>query len=114
MKTAKPQSKPAIPSIRITSDKPVGRTATRSRYEDLFRQLTPEANCLVFDDWKACNRVAQALETWSRRHIHKDCRVISTKAYPADGKPRCWLAYPAAALPPATVHRGHWPKKAST
>ena len=94
--------------MKITNDKPVGKSAQMSRYAQLFAQLTPEQNCIVFDDQKEMERVSQALDAWAQRNI-KGAKVTTTKRYPADGKPRCWLIYPHQ---PKTAVRGNFPRAA--
>lgn len=94
--------------MQITSDKPTGKAAQTSRYQQLFSQLTPENNCLVFDEIKEMERVAQALDAWAHRHV-KGGKVTTTKRYPKDGKPRCWLIWPEDAIPAKTAIRGNFP-----
>ena len=72
--------------MKITNDRPTGKAAQTSRYQQLFSQLTPENNCLVFDEIKEMERVAQALDAWAHRHV-KGGKVTTTKRYPADGSP---------------------------
>lgn len=92
----------------ITSD-PVeqyhGRGAP-GRYDAIFRKLTPESNCIVFDDFAEMERVAQALERYIKQAKISGAKVRTTKAYPSDGKPRCWLVYPEN---PRTTIRGPFP-----
>jgi len=95
--------------MKITSDKITGKAAQTSVYHQLFSQLKPEANCIVFDTVAEMNRVSQALEGWARKHVGKGCRIVTTKRHPSDGKPRCWLIYPED---PKTTIRGHFPKAA--
>ena len=95
--------------MKITNDKPEGRSSVRSRYHDTFSQLTPDNNCLVCDDWKEANRVGQALENWAKKNSPKGCKVVTQKSYKTDGKPRCWLVWPADAIPPKTALRGNFP-----
>ena len=92
--------------MKITNDKPVGRSAQASRYHSTFVQLSPEKNCIVFDDQKQMESTSQALETWVKKHVPGG-KVTTTKRYPADGKPRCWLIYPHQ---PKTAVRGNFPK----
>ena len=92
----------------ITSD-PVEQYQGRGnpgRYDEIFRKLTPEANCLVFDDFAEMEKVAQAMGGWIKRVKLKGGKVKTTKAYPADNKPRCWLVYPEG---PRTQIRGPFP-----
>ena len=97
--------------MKITSDKPSGKAAMASTYHDLFSQLTHENNCIVFETKKEMDKVSQALDNWSKKHIHKDCLVRTTKAHIPDGKPRCWLIWPRHALPVKSEIRGNWPAK---
>ena len=106
-------SNETMPKFTITSD-PVeqyhGRGNT-GRYDAIFRQLTPEQNCLVFDDFTEMEKVAQALDGWIKRVKLKGGKVKTTKAYPLDNKPRCWLVLPPVVEPPKTEIRGHFPKE---
>ena len=95
--------------MKITNDKPEGRSVTQSRYHDTFVQLTPDRNCIVCEDAKEVNRIAQALENWAKKHAPKGCKVITQVRYKTDGKPRCWLVWPADAIPPKTAVRGNFP-----
>jgi len=95
--------------MKITNDPIMGRAAKLGQYEALFQQLSPKANCIVSDDYKEIDRVAQALEGWAKKHV-PGAKVRTTKAYPVDGKPRCWLVYPEQ---PNTKIRGNWPTKAA-
>lgn len=95
--------------MKITSDKPAGKVAQTSRYHEAFSKLTPEKNCIVCDDMKEMGRVSQALEGWAKKNIGKDVKVVTTKRYPSDGKPRCWLIWTEA---PKTTIRGNFPKAA--
>ena len=94
--------------MKITNDRPTGKAAQTSRYQQLFSQLTPENNCLVFDEIKEMERVAQALDAWAHRHV-KGGKVTTTKRYPADGKPRRWLIWPKVEAAPKTAIRGNFP-----
>jgi hypothetical protein len=94
--------------MKITDDKPAGRTAARSQYHEVFAQLTPEKNCLKFDTFKEMSRVAQSLEDWAHKYVDKGCKVITTRAHPKDGLPRCWLIWPTA---PKTALRGPFPAR---
>ena len=81
--------------MKITAEKPTGRSATKSRYHDVFSKLTQESNCIAgLDDEKECNKIAQALENWAKKNIGKGCRVTTQKSHPNDGKPRIWLWWP--------------------
>ena len=97
--------------MKITNDKPTGKTVQSSRYQSLFAQLTPEKNCIVFEDIKEMSKVSQALDAWAQRHV-KGGKVTTTKSYPVDGKPRCWLTWPENAIPAKTAIRGNFPKVA--
>jgi hypothetical protein len=92
--------------MKITSDKPLGRSVQSSLYEDVFQQLNPVSNCIVLDTPKETNKVALALNAWAKKHS-PGTKVISTKKYQKDGKPRVWLIYPDA---PKSVIRGNFPK----
>lgn len=94
--------------MKITNDPMLGRPAAQSQYDAIFAKLTPEANCLVCEDWKEANRVSQALDSWAKKNIDKACKVRSTRRYKADGLPRVWLIWPEQAK---SVVRGNWPKK---
>lgn len=95
--------------MKITSDKFQGKAAQMSIYHKTFLKLTPEANCIVCEDEKEMGRVSQALDAWARKHIGDKAKVVTTKKYPSDGKPRCWLVWPEA---PKTTIRGNFPKVA--
>ena len=95
--------------MKITSDKPTGKVAQMSRYHDTFVKLTPEQNCIVLDDEKELGRVSQALEAWGKKHLGKAAKVNTTKRYPKDGKPRCWLIWPKVEADPKTAIRGNFP-----
>ena len=75
-------------------------------YDAEFRKLTPESNCMVFDDFAVMEKVAQALDGYIKRMKLTGCKVKTTKSYPSDGKPRCWLVYPEG---PRTQIRGPFP-----
>lgn len=92
--------------MKITNDKPTGKSTQSSIYHELFSQLTPENNCIVFDDMQALGRVSQALDAWAKRYIRLNTRIVTTKSFPADGKPRCWLIWPE---PTKTQIRGNFP-----
>ena len=95
--------------MKITSDKFEGKAAQSSRYHEIFSKLSPASNCIVFEDEKEMAKVSQALETWGKRHIGKGCKVVTTKKYPKDGFPRCWLIWPEEVK---TAIRGNFPKAA--
>lgn len=95
--------------MKITNDKLTGKAAQTSAYDATFRKLTPENNCIVFDDLKEMERTSQALDGWAQKYIHPKCRVKTTKRYPSDGLPRCWLLWPADAVPAKSVIAGNWP-----
>ena len=80
------------------------------KYDAIFEQLTPTQNCIVLDDEKTSNSVAQSLEDWAKKKGLKGCKVKTTKAYPGDKKPRVWLVFPE---PPKTQIRGNFPKEAA-
>lgn len=95
----------------ITSD-PVDQYQGRGvqgRYDSTFEQMTPAKNCIVFDDHKDMERVSQAMERWAKNNL-RGAKVRTTKAYKADGKPRCWLVFPPVAPVPKTEIRGNFPK----
>lgn len=96
--------------MKITNDPIHCKAAIESQYAELFRQLTPESNCIVFETKAEMDRVSQALDGWSRRFLGKGTKVRTTARYVTDGKPRCWLVFPEAATPPKTVVRGNFPK----
>jgi len=96
--------------MKITNDRPTGKAAQSSRYHAIFSQLTPENNCLICEDEKEVNRVSQALDAWAQKHVSPKAKVISTKRYPKDGKPRCWLIWPEDATPAKTAIRGNFPR----
>ena len=75
----------------ITSD-PVDQYNGRGvpgRYDAEFARLTPKNNCIVFDDFSEMEKVAQAMDGWIKRANLTGAKVKTTKAYKADGKPRC-------------------------
>jgi len=90
----------------VTSDAFAGRSAAKSRYEEVFKKLSPKTNCIVCMDKKELGRVSQALEAWAKRHV-PGAKVRTMGSYPKDGKPRCWLLYPDESR---TEIRGNWPK----
>lgn len=95
--------------MQITSD-PIEQYAGRGisgAYDDTFRKLTPKQNCLVFDEFRDMEKVAQAMDGWIKRQNLAGAKVKTTKAHPLDGKPRCWLVYPK---PVQTEVRGNFPK----
>ena len=98
--------------MKITSDPILGKAAQSSQYHELFSKLTPESNCIVFDTKKEMDKVSQALDGWALKHVHPKAKVKTTSRHPTDGKPRCWLIWPAEAVPAKTVIKGHWPKQA--
>lgn len=95
--------------MKITNDPMTGKAAVTSQYADEFAKLTPENNCIVFTDKKEMDRVSQALDNWALKHIGKGAKVKTTARYPKDGLPRCWLIFPAAAIPAKTAIRGNFP-----
>lgn len=98
--------------MKITNDPISTRAAQVGQYEPFFAKLSPENNCIAFDDKKEMERVAQALDKWCKRHIHKSAKVKTTARYDKDGKPRCWLIYPEEAIPAKTAVRGNFPRAA--
>lgn len=81
--------------MKITSEKPSGRSIQKSRYEEAFVQLTPEKNCISgLVDEKDANKIAQALENWAKKNIGTGIRVTTTKSHASDKKPRVWLWWP--------------------
>ena len=96
----------------ITSDPVIQRQgcAQPGQYDSLFDQLTPEKNCIILNDAKEANKIAQALEDWAKKRKMIGAKVKTTKAYPTDKKPRCWLVYPPAPEKPKTQIRGNFPK----
>ena len=100
--------------MKITNDKPAGRSASKSRYDDIFTKLTQEKNCIAgLTDAKDCNKVAHALENWAKKNIGQGCRVTTCGKYPTDQKPRIWLWWPMqpnTKAEPVTAIRGPWPK----
>lgn len=80
------------------------------RYDAEFSRLTPKNNCIVFDKFSDMEKVAQAMDGWIKRAKLTGARVKTTKAYPADGKPRCWLVFPPVPEKPKTEIRGNFPK----
>lgn len=84
--------------MKITAEKPTGRSYQKSRYHETFSKLTPESNCIAgLDNEKECNKIAQALENWAKKQIGAGIRVTTTKAHPSDKKPRIWLWWPMQA-----------------
>lgn len=98
--------------MKITNDPMTGKAAQTSQYAAEFSKLTPENNCIVFDNKKEMDRVSQALDNWAQKHVGKDAKVKTTARYPKDGHPRCWLIFPAAAIPAKTSIRGNFPMAA--
>lgn len=98
--------------MKITNDPMTGKAAQTSQYASEFAKLTPESNCIVFDSKKEMERVSQALDNWAQKHVGTGAKVKTTARYPADGLPRCWLIYPASAIPAKTAIRGNFPKAA--
>lgn len=96
----------------ITSDPVIQRQgyAQPGQYDSLFDQLTPEKNCIILNDAKEANKIAQALEDWAKKRKVVGAKVKTTKAYPTDKKPRCWLVFPPVAPVPKTQIRGNFPK----
>ena len=96
----------------ITSDPVIQRqgNAQPGQYDSLFDQLTPTNNCIILDDHKHVNKLAQALEDWAKKRKIIGAKVKTTKAYPTDKKPRIWLVFPPAPEKPKTQIRGNFPK----
>ena len=96
----------------ITSDPVIQRQgcAQPGQYDSLFDQLTPEKNCIILNNAKEANKIAQALEDWAKKRKMIGAKVKTTKAYPTDKKPRIWLVYPPAPEKPKTQIRGNFPK----
>ena len=96
----------------ITSDPVIQRqgNAQPGQYDSLFQQLTPENNCIILNDQKEANKLAQALEDWAKKRKMIGMKVRTTKAYPTDKKPRIWLIYPLVSEKPKTEIRGNFPK----
>lgn len=95
-------------NFTITND-PVEQYQGRGnpgRYDSVFSKLTPESNCLVFDDFYEMERVAQALDRYVKQAKITGAKVRTTKSYKQDGKPRCWLVF---ADVPRTTIRGPFP-----
>ena len=81
--------------MKITNEKPEGRSVPKSRYHETFSKLTRENNCISgLEDVRMCNKIAQALEAWAERNIGEGCRVTTTKSQKVDKKPRIWLWWP--------------------
>lgn len=98
--------------MKITTDPITGKAAQSSRYAEVFSQLTPERNCLVFDTKKEMDKVSQALDGWAQKNVGKGAKVKTTARYSADGLPRCWLVFPPEAIPAKTAVRGNFPRAA--
>ena len=96
----------------ITSDPVIQRqgNAQPGQYDSLFDQLTPTNNCIILDDHKHVNKLAQALEDWAKKRKMAGIKVRTTKSYPTDKKPRIWLIYHQAVELPKTKIRGNFPK----
>lgn len=98
--------------MKITNDPISGKAAQTSQYAELFSKLTPDNNCIVCDDKKELDRISQALDGWCKRFVGKNAKVRTTVRYKKDGLPRCWLIYPADAIPAKTTVRGNFPRAA--
>ena len=107
-----PPNTPHTTIMKITNDPMTGKAAQTSQYASEFAKLTPESNCIVFESKKEMERVSQALDNWAQKHVGTGAKVKTTARYPADGLPRCWLIYPASAIPAKTAIRGNFPKAA--
>ena len=92
--------------MKITSDPILGKAAQSSQYHEIFSQLTPESNCIVFETTKEMYKVYQSLYIWSKKHIHPKVKVKTTSYHRTDGKPRCWLIWPDEATPSKAVTKG--------
>ncbi len=92
----------------FSSDPIVGKSSAEpSKYQPIIDGLTPEANCVVFDDTKDAANFKQRLEVWASKTI-PGAKVRSTMRYPTDGKPRVWLVFPE---PVKTTIRGPFPNQ---
>ena len=83
--------------IRISAD-PFQQMSKRvaGMYDELFAQLTPQQNCLIFEKMNEMEACSQSLERWKNKHA-PGAKVRTTKSYTTDGLPRCWLIYPKEA-----------------
>lgn len=89
-------------TLRVTA-RPFKGRVYGSIYDELFKQLTPQCNCIEgLRDKSELDRVSRALSKWMKQRNIAG-KVRSTMIHPDDGQPGIWFEFaePATKWKPA-------------